>query len=110
MNILKFFSILIILFNLPTNVGANSIKILVKVQNEIITNIDINNEIKYLLFLNPKLSELNKKKINSIAKDSLITEIIKRKELERFYDFNKIGNITDLIESKFLENYKVECS
>ena len=107
MNTTKFFLILVIFVSLSTNIFANSIKILVKVQDEIVTNVDINNEIKYLLLLNPKLNELNNKRINEIAKDSLITEIIKRKELEKFYDFNKIGNITDLIESKFLERYKV---
>ena len=107
MNTLRFFSILIILLSFFTSVVANSIQILIKVQNEIITNIDINNEIKYLLFLNPKLKNINKKRINEIAKDSLITEIIKRKELEKFYDFNKVGNITSLIESKFLARYKV---
>ena len=36
------------------------IKIIIKVDNEIITNIDIKNEKKYLLFLNPKLDQLNR--------------------------------------------------
>ena len=107
MNTTKFFLILVIFVSLSTNIFANSIKILVKVQDEIVTNVDINNEIKYLLLLNPKLNELNNKRIKEIAKDSLITEIIKRKELEKFYNFNKIENITDLIENKFLERYKV---
>ena len=58
---------------------GNSIKIIAKVKNKIITNIDIKNEIKYLLFLNPKLKDLKKKEIINIAKNSLITEIIKTK-------------------------------
>ena len=56
---------------------AGSIKIITKVQNEIITNLDIENEKQYLLFLNPKLEKLNEKRIKDIAKNSLITEIIK---------------------------------
>ena len=108
MNRLKLLTIFIILFNLFTNVVANSIQIIVKVQNEIITNIDINNEIKYLMFLNSKLSELNHETIKQIAKDSLITEIIKKKELEKFFDFNKSEKITKIIESKFLERYKIK--
>ena len=108
MNRLKLLTIFIILFNLFTNVVANSIQIIVKVQNEIITNIDINNEIKYLIFLNSKLSELNHETIKQIAKDSLITEIIKKKELEKFFDFNKSEKITKIIESKFLERYKIK--
>ena len=79
MNTTKFFLILIIFISLSTSAVANSIKILVKVQDEIITNVDINNEIKYLLLLNPKLNELNNKRIKEIAKDSLITEIIKER-------------------------------
>ena len=68
MNTTKFFLILVIFVSLSTNIFANSIKILVKVQDEIITNVDINNEIKYLLLLNPKLNELNNKRIKEIAK------------------------------------------
>ena len=58
---------------------AKNIEIKVILQNEIITNIDIINESKYLLFLNPKLNELSEKKIKDIAKNSLITDIIKKK-------------------------------
>ena len=83
--------------------NASSIQIVVKVENEIITNIDIENEIKYLLFLNPKLDQLNPVKINEIAKNSLITEIIKKKELEKIYDFEKTNNVIDVIEKNFLK-------
>ena len=66
------------------NSFANTIKIKVKISDKIITNIDIENEKKYLIFLNPKLEELEKSKVDNIAKDSLITEIIKKNELEKF--------------------------
>ena len=48
------------------------IKIKAKIDNIIITNIDIENERKYLIFLNPKLQELNKEDLNYIVKNSLI--------------------------------------
>ena len=83
--------------------NANSIQIVVKVENEIVTNIDIENEKKYLLFLNPKLDQLIPTKINDIAKNSLITEIIKKKELEKIYDFKKKNDVIDVIEKKFLK-------
>ena len=89
------------------NMSADSIKIIVKVQNEIITNVDIEDEKKYLIFLNPKLQELKNKKINEIAKNSLIREIIKRKELEKIYDFNKTNNLIDIIEEKFLKSKNI---
>ncbi len=102
-----FFSILLILFMPLGNMSADSIKIIVKVQNEIITNVDIEDEKKYLIFLNPKLQELKNKKINEIAKNSLIREIIKRKELEKIYDFNKTNNLIDIIEEKFLKSKNI---
>mgnify|MGYP001423994441 CR=1 FL=1 len=55
MNNFKFLLVLLISYNLITNVYSKSVEILIKVQNEIITNIDLENEIKYLLFMNPKL-------------------------------------------------------
>ena len=78
------------------------IKIKAEVDNIIITNIDIENERKYLIFLNPKLKELNKEDLNDIAKNSLIREIIKEKELKKFFDINKKYKIVDEIEKNLL--------
>ncbi len=93
--------IFVIIFNINFVFG-NSITIKVKVHDKIITNIDIESEIKYLLFLNPKLNELENSRLEKIAKNSLITEIIKKKELEKFFDFKKENNLTDLIEKRLL--------
>ena len=95
--------ILLIFFNSNFYLNATSIKIVVKVENEIVTNIDIENEKKYLLFLNPKLDQLNPTKINDIAKNSLITEIIKKKELNKIYDFKNTDKVIDIIEKNFLK-------
>ena len=95
----------IILFNF--NLYAESIKIITKVDNEIITNIDIENEKQYLLFLNPKLEKLNEKRIKDIAKNSLITEIIKRNELKKFYSFDNKDDLLEKIEKRLLTNKKI---
>ena len=79
MNKYKLFVILIILFAFNTSSQSDFIDIKVKIYDQIITNLDIENEKKYLFFLNPKLQELEMSRINNIAKDSLITEIIKKK-------------------------------
>ncbi|MDC3157912.1 peptidylprolyl isomerase, partial [Candidatus Pelagibacter sp.] len=84
MSKLKILILLIILLNFNKYSNANLIDIKVKVQDEIITNLDIQNEKRYLFFLNPKLKELKTSRSNSIAKESLITETIKRKEIEKF--------------------------
>ena len=65
------------------------IKIVAEIDNIIITNIDIENEKKYLFFLNPKLKELSEKDTDSIAENSIIREIIKKKELKKFFDIDK---------------------
>ena len=64
-------NIFILIFYFLFNISANSelIEIKVKVHGEIITNLDIKNEINYLTFLNPKLGNLEKTKVFNIAKN-----------------------------------------
>ena len=59
---------LIILFNLFYNYQAFSLEsyVVLKVNNKIITNIDINNEYRYLIALSPELQKVDKKKFPSI--------------------------------------------
>ena len=74
--------LLILLFFLMFN-QAQSIetRIIHNIQNEIITNIDIKNEFKYLIALNNSLKELDKEKILSISNESIIREKIKKIEV-----------------------------
>ena len=60
-----------------SNLIAFENKIVVKVNNEIITSIDIENEINYIKMLNPQVNNLDKNKLINIAKNSLIRERIK---------------------------------
>ena len=60
-------------------------KIINKIQDEIITNIDIKNEFKYLVALNSKLKNLDKKKILDISNESIIREKIKKIEISKHY-------------------------
>ena len=65
------------------NINSFSVenKILFKVNNEIISTIDIFNEITYLKLINPNLKSVNNKNLYEIAKNSLIREHIKKIEL-----------------------------
>lgn len=101
--IISFF--LTIYFN---NSYSLSIQIIAKVENEIITNIDIEHEKRYLTFLNPNLEELQLEKKNEIAKNSLITEIVKKKELEKFFNFDESKNIIKIVEENFLKKKKIK--
>ena len=76
-----------------------------KIGDEIITNIDIQDEENYLIFLRPKLSSLPKKELVKISENSLIKEIIKKKELKRvFKNIEDKGLKEDIKKSIF--NYK----
>ena len=64
-------------------------KIIYVIENEIITNVDIKNEFKYLVALNNKLKKLDKERIFIISKESVIKEKIKKIEiLERYKDLS----------------------
>jgi peptidyl-prolyl cis-trans isomerase SurA len=70
-------NIIFILSFFTSNLIAFENKIVVKVNNEIITSIDIENEMNYLKILNPQVNNLDKKKLINIAKSSLIREKVK---------------------------------
>jgi peptidyl-prolyl cis-trans isomerase SurA len=73
---------LCLIFN---NANSIEIRIIHKIQNEIITNIDIKNEFKYLVALNNSLKELDKDKILSISNESIIREKIKKIEISKHF-------------------------
>jgi peptidyl-prolyl cis-trans isomerase SurA len=83
-----------------SNAIAIENKILFKVNNEIITSIDILTELKYLGTINNDLNKTPKKQAFEIAKKSLIREKIKEIELKKIFK-----EIT--VEDKFLNNLLV---
>ena len=86
--ILIYFVFLIILFNSKLH-SMGEVFMAYKVNNEIITNIDVENESRYLMALNTQLRNLDEKKIISIAKDSIIKETIKKIELQKYFKLNQ---------------------
>ncbi len=70
----------VVLFSttIKLSVLASENKILLKVNNELITTIDIYNEINYLKSVNENINNLENKKIIEIAKNSLIKDKIKK--------------------------------
>ena len=61
-------------------------KIIVKVDDEIISNHDIKKEKNYLSALNPSILNISKDELSIIAKKSLVREVIKLKEISKYYD------------------------
>ena len=69
--------------------NINEVKILVKIDNQIITNIDIENEINYLKLINEQIKNIKYDDIKKFAMTSLQREIIKKKEILKFYDLDQ---------------------
>lgn len=93
--------ITILLFFLSTYLFAGENKILFKVNNKIVTTYDIYEETKYLSFLNKELKNFDKRKIYEISKNSIIKDIIKENELEKFYKEIKLDEV-------FLEKFLID--
>ncbi len=112
----KIFYILILsliqIFFIFTDVSSTQVKIIMKINNEIITNVDVENEYKYLLALNKSLNNLEKKTVLELAKNSLQKEIIKKIELDKIYELNQKNDSVELMISNIYKdlglNSKVE--
>ena len=104
---LKTTLLIIFILNLfCTNSYSESVKIISKIGNEIITNIDVDIESKYLAALNPDLKKLNDNDIKSISKESLIREKIKLNEIKKYFDYKNFNNeelINSIIKSFYLK-------
>ena len=94
---------IIILFFLLTNYVQTENKIIIKyqIENEILTNIDLLNEEKYLLALNNSLQNIPKNQLREISEDSLIREKIKKIELSKYYDFSRESKYADQLLKDF---------
>ena len=80
---MKNYLFIILLSFLINNAKSIEVNIIHNIENEIITNIDIKNEFKYLVALNNSLRELDKEKILSISNESIIREKIKTIEVKK---------------------------
>ena len=78
-------------------------KIILKIDREIVTSLDIKNEARYLSALNPKIMELDEDKIFDISKNSIIRENIKKIEILKNTKDIKVNNdfLEKIIESRF---------
>ena len=119
----KIFFLLIIYFSFINSSFSNiDLKIVLKINNEIVTTYDIEQEKNYLLALNPKLREIDEIQLTKIAKKSLTKEIIRKIEVLKYKELKlenpQIENVLDnLIRNldfqnenefkKYLKNYKI---
>ena len=110
MSFIRFlFIIFIILISLSSKIFAFENKILFKVNNEIITSIDILNETNYLKIINRNISNLKQYEIYEISKNSLIKEKIKKTEVLKISkNFNFKDNVVENIMLNYFSNLKID--
>ena len=105
---LKIFFIILLnyLIFFPNLYSQENVYIELKIEDEIITNIDINNEKNYLIALNNNLKKLSKDQIYNVSKNSLIREKIKKIELVKFFDLEKSNILTKNLIKNLYKNLK----
>lgn len=109
-NIKVLIATLVINFTYLTDkVFALENKILLKVNNEIITSVDILNEIKYLKIINNKLLNIENKQMFEISKKSLVKEKIKEIELLKYFNQLEVKNeyLNNLIINYFNDKINI---
>ena len=99
--------ILIIFINLKV-VALESAYIVYKIGEDIITNVDIKNEKKYLIALNQQLESLNEKQLLDISKQSIIKETIKKKEVLKYYILDQTDDYINTVVSDLVVRLKLD--
>ena len=96
--LISFLFLLIFVFD----VNGTEVKILYKINEDVITTYDVENESNYLKTLNKNLENISKKELIETSIQSLIREKIKKNEIDRVFEINyekamKSDNINNLI-------------
>ena len=101
----SFYLIIIFLITILFTTKANTLenKILFKINNEIVTSLDILNEIRYLKIINKELQNIKSDQLYEISKKSLIKEKIKKIELLK--NFKKIEVDEKLVNDVLLGGF-----
>ena len=86
-----------------SSVSSIENKIILRVNDQIITSIDIINESKYLTALNPSLNKLKEIEVYEISKKSLINEKIKENEIKKNFSNENIPE--EFLEQLLLRVY-----
>ena len=108
--LIKIIFFIFFFFNIFTNIvqASNQVFIVMKVDNEIITNININEEYRYLIALNNDLKLLKKEEIFNLAKNSFLKEKIKKNEVLKYYQLNVDSNYLDQTVKQLYESLNIK--
>ena len=103
MKTIKLISIFIFLILSKNQANSIENRIILKIDNEIITSLDVKKEARYLITLNPNTKNLSKDQIYLISKNSLVREKIKKKEILKNFEIINIEQdiLEELIKNMF---------
>lgn len=103
--ILKKIIFFITIYFLSTTLGFSniSLKIVMKINNEIVTTYDIEKEKNYLLALNSKLNQISENQLIMLAKKSLTKEIIKKNEILKYIELNQDNSQIDSVLNNLIK-------
>ena len=103
MKTIKLISIFIFLILSKNQANSIENRIILKIDNEIITSSDVKKEARYLITLNPNTKNLSKDQIYLISKNSLVREKIKKKEILKNFEIINIEQdiLEELIKNMF---------
>ena len=102
--------VFIVLFFSIINFSYSKIQlgIVMKIDNEIITTHDIEQEINYLKALNPRLNQINEDELLVIAKNSVIKEFIKKKEIQKYKKLDLQNSQIDSVLNNLIQNLNLQ--
>ena len=96
----------ILIFFLLTSLSISSInfRIILKIDNQIVTTYDLEQERNYLLALNPRLNEVDEKTLLDIAKKSIIKEVIRKNEILKYKELNLQNSQINTVLEKMIND------
>ena len=106
MIILKQKITIILIFFLLTSLSMSSInfRIILKIDNQIVTTYDLEQERNYLLALNPRLNEVDEKTLLDIAKKSIVKEVIRKNEILKYKELNLQNSQINTVLEKMIND------
>ena len=103
--ILKYLNVSLLILCLMFSKGITlENKIILKINDEIITSIDIFNEIENLKFFNKNLNQLDNEEIYKIAIQSITKHKIKKNEISKFFENFDVQNedyLNEVVENSY---------
>jgi len=104
-----FLTILVLLFFILQNKSfSEKISIIYIVEDIPITNVEINNEINYLLLINENLKEIDKEALVQYGSKSILKEKIKELEIARYYKFGQNPKLVNESINSLMLNLNIQ--